>query len=71
MIFPGPPSGLALANTHSSTDSVRSVLVGVRGVYGKANNAWTAPLSSVSFNLRRRATKVRRKPGATSALKQI
>ena len=37
--------------TRLSMDIMRSVLVGVRGVRGKAKKAWTAPLSSVSFNL--------------------
>ena len=32
-------------------DIMRSVLVGVRSVRGKAKKAWTAPLSCVSFNL--------------------
>ena len=32
-------------------DIMRSVLVAVRGVRGKAKKAWTAPISSVSFNL--------------------
>ena len=30
---------------------MRSVLVAVRGVRGKAKKAWTAPISSVDFNL--------------------
>ena len=36
-----------------SMDIMRSVLVAVtvRGVRGKAKKAWTAPISSVSFNL--------------------
>ena len=37
--------------TRLSMDIMRSVLVAVRGVRGKAKKAWTAPLSSVSFNL--------------------
>ena len=37
--------------TRLSMGIMRSVLVGVRGVRGKAKKAWTAPLSSVSFNL--------------------
>ena len=37
--------------TRLSMYIMRSVLVGVRGVRGKAKNAWTAPMSSVSFNL--------------------
>ena len=32
-------------------DIIRSVLVAVRGVRGKAKKAWPAPISSVSFNL--------------------
>ena len=37
--------------TRLSMDIIRSMLVAVRGVRGKAKNAWTAPISSVSFNL--------------------
>ena len=37
--------------TRLSMDIIRSVLVGVRGVRGIAKKAWTAPLSTVSFNL--------------------
>ena len=37
--------------TRLSMEIMRSVLVAVRGVRGKAKKAWTAPLSSVSFNL--------------------
>ena len=32
-------------------DIMRSLLVAVRGVRGKAKKAWTAPISNVSFNL--------------------
>ena len=34
-----------------SMEIMRSVLVAVRGVRGKAKKAWTAPISSVDFNL--------------------
>ena len=37
--------------TRLSMDIMSSVLVAVRGVRGKAKKAWTAPISSVSFNL--------------------
>ena len=37
--------------TRLSMDIMRSVLVAVRGVRGKAKKAWTAPISSVDFNL--------------------
>ena len=37
--------------TRLSMDIMRSLLVAVRGVRGKANKAWTAPISNVSFNL--------------------
>ena len=37
--------------TRLSIDIMRSVLVAVRGVRGKGKKAWTAPISSVSFNL--------------------
>ena len=37
--------------TRLSMDIMRSVLVAVRGVRGKAKKAWTAPISNVSFNL--------------------
>ena len=37
--------------TRLSMDIMRSVLVAVRGVRGKGKKAWTAPISSVSFNL--------------------
>ena len=36
--------------TRLSMDIMRSVLVAVRGVRGKAKKAWTAPISNVSFN---------------------
>ena len=36
---------------HLSMDIIRSVLVAVRGVGGKAKKAWTAPISNVSINL--------------------
>ena len=37
--------------TRLSMDIMRSVLVAIRGVCGKAKKAWTAPISNVSFNL--------------------
>ena len=37
--------------TRLRVEIVISVLVGGRGVRGKAKNTWTAPLSNVSFNL--------------------
>ena len=37
--------------TRLRMDIMRSVLVAVRGVRGKAKKAWPAPISSVSFNL--------------------
>ena len=37
--------------TRLSMDIIRSVLVAVRGVLGKAKTAWITPTSNVSFNL--------------------
>ena len=52
---------MCIIRTRLSTDIMRSVLVyrAVRGVQGKAKKAWIVPISSVSFNLMRRAFKVR------------
>jgi len=37
--------------TRLSMDIMRSVLVAVRGVRGKAKKAWTTPVSCIDFNL--------------------